>query len=384
MLNGYWQPGVSEMDEVMGRAANGDATATILLVDDTPENLIVLGSLLQDEGFRVRVAASGALALEYVRQPPQPDLILLDVMMPGMDGYAVLQALRSSPATREIPVMLVTALDELSAELRGLAEGAVDYVLKPVIPSLVLARIRTQLELKQARDLLKNQNAWLEGEIRRRMHDNDLTQLVAIRALAHLAETRDPETGNHILRTQGYVQLLARLLQGHPRFAAQLSDGYIDLLTRSAPLHDIGKVGIPDAILRKPASLTAAEWHIMQTHARLGEEAIIMAERDVEFPVPFLGLAKEIARSHHEKWNGSGYPDGLAGDAIPLSARLMALADVFDALISCRVYKPALPHEEARGIIAAGSGSHFDPDIAAVFLAHFTDFVAIAEQYRES
>ncbi|WP_051278861.1 HD-GYP domain-containing protein [Chitinilyticum aquatile] len=371
------------MNDPICNTANGSGTATILLVDDTPENLIILGTLLQEEGFQVRAATSGVLALEYAHQPPLPDLVLLDVMMPEMDGYAVLQKLRSNPATCDIPVILVTALSELSAELRGLAEGAVDYVLKPVIPPLVLARVRTQLELKQARDLLKDQNAWLEAEVRRRMHDNDLTQLVAIRALAHLAETRDPETGYHILRTQSYVQLLARLLQEHPRFAAQLNDGYIDLLTRSAPLHDIGKVGIPDAILRKPGSHTAEEWKIMQTHAQLGEEAIIMAERDVELPVPFLGLAKEIARSHHEKWNGSGYPDKLAGDAIPLSARLMALADVFDALISRRVYKPALSYDEARSIITAGRGSHFDPDIADAFLANFADFVAIAEQYRE-
>jgi putative two-component system response regulator len=212
------------------------------------------------------------------------------------------------------------------------------------------------------------------------MAENDLTQRVSIGALAHLAETRDPETGNHILRTQGYVQRLAMGLRQHPRFAATLSERYIDLLTRSAPLHDIGKVGIPDHILLKPGRLSADEMSIMQTHAKLGSDAIERAERDIEVPLAFLSVAKEIAHWHHEKWDGSGYPDGLAGDAIPVSARLMAAADVFDALISVRVYKPAMSHTEARDIIAAGRGKHFDPDVTDAFLAGFDHFIAIAER----
>jgi putative two-component system response regulator len=259
----------------------------------------------------------------------------------------------------------------------------VDYITKPIIPPIVLARVRTQLELKQARDHLKNENDWLEAEVDRRLRDNDLIQLVSIRALAHLAETRDPETGNHILRTQGYVRMLATRLGAHPRFAASLGDHDIELLARSAPLHDIGKVGIPDAILQKPGKLTPAEWEIMKTHSRIGAEAIEQAERDAEKPVEFLSLAKEIAHWHHEKWDGSGYPDGLAGVAIPLSARLMAVADVFDALISPRVYKPAMPYEQAREIIAAGRGQHFDPDMADVFLDGFDDFVAIARRHSD-
>jgi putative two-component system response regulator len=215
------------------------------------------------------------------------------------------------------------------------------------------------------------------------MEENELIQRVSIRALAHLAETRDPETGNHILRTQAYVQRMATGLAGHPRFAAFLTPHNIDLLTKSAPLHDIGKVGIPDHILLKPGSLTPDEWEIMRTHARLGSDAIEQAEADVESPVEFLVLAKEIAHWHHEKWDGSGYPDGLAGDAIPISARLMALADVFDALISQRVYKPAMTYEAARDIIAAGRGKHFDADVVDVFLNGFGDFVAIAESYRD-
>jgi len=355
---------------------------TILIVDDSPENLAVLSDLLLP-AYRVRAANSGERALRIAGSSPRPDLVLLDVMMPDMDGYAVFASLRANPATAGIPVIFVTAVDGAEAELRGLQAGALDYIAKPVVPAVVLARVRNQLELKQARDRLQNQNAWLEAEVNRRMAENDLTQRVSIRALAHLAEIRDPETGNHILRTQAYVDRLARRLQGHPRFADVLNDRYVDLLARSAPLHDIGKVGIPDAILQKPGKLTPEEWLTMKTHARLGAEAIEQAERDAEEEVEFLKLAKEIAQWHHEKWDGGGYPDGLAGDAIPLSARLMALADVFDAVISRRVYKPPMTFEQAREVIAEGRGGHFDPDMADAFLAAFDDFVAIATRYRD-
>lgn len=355
---------------------------TLLVVDDLPENLAVLDDILHAE-YRVLAANSGERALTIAAGEPRPDLVLLDVMMPGMDGYQVFEQLRANPATAGIPVIFVTALDSDEGELRGLDAGAVDYITKPVNPSLVLARVHTHLELKRARDRLAGQNAWLESEVRRRMAENDRTELVSIRALAHLAEIRDPETGNHILRTQGYVQALAHALQQHPRFRDVLSEHYIDLLTRSAPLHDIGKVGIPDAILLKQGPLDKDEWAIMRTHARLGADAIRLAEQDVDMPVEFLDLAKEIAQWHHEKWDGSGYPDGLAGDAIPVSARLMALADVFDALISRRVYKEPLSFGQARDIIAEGRGKHFDPDVADAFLAHFATFIDIAEQHSD-
>ena len=355
---------------------------TILIVDDSPENLDILSELLHP-CYQVLAANSGHKALRIAAMAPRPDLILMDVMMPEMDGYQVFDRLRTDPATRSIPVIFVTAMDGMDAQLRGLESGAVDYITKPIVPPIVLARVRNQLELKQARDRLENHNTWLEAEVARRMRDNDVTQLVTIRALAHLAETRDPETGNHILRTQGYVRELACLLREHPRFADLLTPHYINLLALSAPLHDIGKVGIPDAVLLKAGSLTAEEWQIMKTHAAIGAAAIERAEQDAEQPVEFLSLAKEIARWHHEKWDGGGYPDGLAGDAIPVSARLMAIADVFDALISARVYKPAMPFGQAREIIAAGRGAHFDPDVADAFLSHFGRFVAIAEQYRD-
>jgi len=357
-------------------------TQTILIVDASPENLTVLSELLQPL-YQVRVATSGRKALRIAASLPYPDLILLDVMMPEMDGYQVFERLRADPATTAIPVIFVTAMDGAEAELHGLNAGAMDYITKPVVPPIVLARVRIQLELKQARDRLAGQNSWLEAEIAKRMAENELIQEVSIRALAHLAEIRDPETGNHILRTQAYVQQLAQELRTYPRFADTLNDRYIRLLARSAPLHDIGKVGIPDAILQKPGPLNPDEWKIMKTHAQLGSEAIEMAERDAALPVEFLTLAKEIAHWHHEKWDGSGYPDGLSGDAIPVSARIMALADVFDALISRRVYKQPMPCNEVQDIIAAGRGRHFDPDMVDAFFVHFDAFCNIADHYRD-
>ncbi|MBK8917873.1 MAG: two-component system response regulator [Betaproteobacteria bacterium] len=356
--------------------------ATILIVDDTPENLTVLGELLQPT-YRVRAANSGRRALQIAAGDPTPDLILLDVMMPEMDGYEVLAQLRAKPRTRDIPVVFVTAMDSTEAEERGLDGGAVDYITKPLRPAIVLARVRTQLELKLARDWLRDQNTYLEAEVSRRMSENQLIQEVSIHALARLAETRDPETGNHLRRTQEYVRCLARELRAGGRHAEALGDRAIETLARSAPLHDIGKVGIPDHILLKPGKLTPQEWEIMKTHAALGSEAIAQAERDAAESVEFLAVAKEIAHYHHEKWDGSGYPEGLRGEAIPLSARLMALADVFDALISRRVYKPPMPYQEAREIIVSGSGSHFDPAVATAFEAAFEQFCGIAERYQD-
>jgi putative two-component system response regulator len=357
-------------------------SAGVLVVDDVPENLAVLGELLRGAGYRVQVATHGAAALRLAAASPQPDLILLDVMMPGMDGHEVLRRLQAGAATCHIPVVFLTARGEPGDEEFGLLQGASDYLTKPIVPAVVLARVRTQLLAKHASDWLRDQNALLEAEVARRMAENERIQRVTIRALAHLAETRDPETGNHILRTQAYMELLARALAGHPRFAAELSETAIDQLVRSAPLHDIGKVGIPDHILLKPGKLDAAEWEIMKTHAQLGADAIEQAESDIDQPLAFLTVAKQVARSHHEHWDGSGYPDGLAGEAIPLSARLMAVADVFDSLVSPRVYKEAFSFELARQTITEGRGSQFDADVVDAFLAHFDRFVEVARQHH--
>jgi putative two-component system response regulator len=359
-----------------------DARAIILIVDDSAENLHVLSGLLQSD-YRVLAATSGERCLELARGHPSPDLILLDIMMPGLDGYQTIERLRADTPTREIPVIFVTAMGGSEAQLHGLAVGAVDYITKPIDPPLVLARVKTQIELKQARDWLKDKNAWLEAEVAQRMAENETIQTISIRALAHLAEIRDPETGNHIHRTQNYVHALAHRLREHPRFSGFLTERNIDLLVKSAPLHDIGKVGVPDQILLKPGPLTPEEWEIMKTHAKLGSDAIELAEGDAEQAVAFLTLAKEIAHWHHEKWDGSGYPDGLAGESIPIAARLMALADVFDALITPRPYKPAMSFDKAREIIVAGCGHHFDPDMANAFVDIFNECIAIALQYRD-
>jgi putative two-component system response regulator len=356
--------------------------ATILMVDDMPDNLAVLGEILRPD-YRVLVASNGERALRIARAEPRPDLILLDVMMPVMDGYQVLSKLQADPRTQAIPVIFVTAMNSMDDEERGLELGAADYIAKPLRPRIVRARVHTQLALKRASDLLRDRNAFLEAEVERRLGENQLIQDVSIHALARLAEIRDNETGNHLRRTQGYVRVLGRRLQDQSRFAPILSDREVDLLAKSAPLHDIGKVGIPDHILRKPGPLTPQEWDVMKTHAKLGSDAIEQAERDALRPVAFLTLAKDIAHYHHERWDGSGYPEGLAGEAIPLAARLMALADVFDALISRRVYKEPMSFPAAREIIREGSGHHFDPDLAATFLAGFDEITDVANRYRD-
>lgn len=354
--------------------------ATILIVDDDSSNLTSLGALLQAH-FNVVAAPSGERALQ-IAAAQKPDLILLDVLMPHMGGYEVLAALRADPSTRDIPVIFVTGLDSCEDEEHGLALGAVDYIAKPYRPPIILARIRSQLELKRARDLLANQNAYLEAEVASRTQDILLIQNVTIKALAELAETRDPDTGYHIHRTQEYVRILAERLQDHPRFSGFLNDKVSELLVKSAPLHDIGKVGIPDQILLKPGKLTHNEWTIMKTHCLLGAQAIERAARDAGRSVEFLDIAKQITHFHHEKWDGSGYPEGRQGDAIPIPARLMALADVFDAVVSPRVYKPAVPLEQARSIISAQRGSHFDPEVVDTFIDGFDEFAAIAQTYQ--
>jgi len=351
------------------------------VVDDESTNLSVLSLTLEDE-YRVRAANSGARALEVANSEPRPDLILLDIMMPEMNGYEVITKLKRTQATREIPVIFFTSMDADEDEEKGLSLGAEDYITKPIRPAILLARIKNHLMLKQARDFLHNKNKYLESEIEHRMAENQTIQNVTIRALAHLAETRDPETGDHILRTQSYVEVLATHLHSNPDYSELLTDHFINMLAKSAPLHDIGKVGIPDQVLLKPGKLSDEEWEIMQTHSILGAKAIESAEKDVDQPVEFLSLAKEIAHWHHERWDGTGYPDGLAGEAIPLSARLMALADVFDALISQRVYKPAMPFDIAKEIILSERGQYFDPNITDAFEACYETFVEIAHRYK--
>jgi len=356
---------------------------SVLVVDDTPENLVLLHNLLKDR-YHTKVANSGERALAVATAAPVPDLILLDVDMPGMTGFEVCKRLKNDSRTAHVPVIFLTARAEVEDEQRGFDAGGVDYVIKPISPPVVLARVRTHLRLKGVADFLKDKNAFLRSEVEARTRDVQVIQDVTIMAMASLAETRDNETGNHIRRTQHYVRALARKLKPHPRFRAALDNETIELLFKSAPLHDIGKVGIPDRILLKPGKLTVEEFEVMKTHTTLGRDAILAAEKLLDTPSSFLRFAREIAHYHQEKWDGSGYPDGLAGDRIPISARLMALADVYDALISKRVYKPAFPHSKAVEIIREGRGSHFDPDVTDAFLAIADSFQAIAERFTDS
>ncbi|NMG42511.1 response regulator [Aromatoleum toluvorans] len=356
--------------------------ATILVVDDTPDNLSLMSGLLKDR-YRVKVANNGEKALRIVRGDAPPELILLDIMMPGLSGYDVCEALKADAATRDIPIIFLTAMTATEDETKGLALGAADFITKPVNPPVMLARVATQLKVKAAADFLRDQNAYLEAEVARRTRELAAIQDVAILAMASLAETRDSDTGNHIRRTQFYVRALAIHLQPHPRFRHFLTDATIDMLFKSAPLHDIGKVGIPDRILLKPGRFSADEFETMKAHTTLGRDAILHAEKMLGMDVDFLRLAKEIAYYHQEKWDGSGYPEGIAGDAIPISARLMALADVYDALISRRVYKDGMSHAEAAVIIREGRGSHFDPDVVDAFVDLQDEFRAIAARFAD-
>ncbi|GAB4211846.1 MAG: two-component system response regulator [Rhodoferax sp.] len=356
--------------------------ARLLIVDDSPETLFLLESLLS-EHYAVVTATEGLQALMQANQA-QPDLILLDIMMPGMDGYAVCRQLKSNPRTRDIPVIFLTAKATEDDEAQGLALGAVDYITKPIGGAIVLARVKNHLSLKAANDFLRDQNSFLSSEVQKRTREVSAIEDVTILAMASLAETRDNDTGNHIRRTQHYVRTLARKLQYHPRFSAHLNNETIGLLFKSAPLHDIGKVGIPDRILLKPGKLSPEEFEIMKTHTTLGRDAIAHAEQMLGCEVAFLKLAKEIAYSHQEKWDGTGYPQGLKGDQIPVSARLMAVADVYDALISRRVYKEPMSHAEALAIIRQTSGRHFDPDIVDAFLEVSDTFKLIADSFADS
>jgi putative two-component system response regulator len=356
---------------------------TILVVDDSPDNLALISGLLQDD-YRVKIAHSGAKALSISVSASPPDLILLDIMMPGMDGFEVCRQLKRNPRTMNIPVIFLTAKTQMEDEQKGLELGAVDYITKPVSPPIVLARVKNHLALKTMADFLRDQNDFLELEVAKRTCEVRAIQDVTILAMASLAETRDSETGNHIRRTQHYVKALAEKLRDHPRFAWFLTDSNINMLFKSAPLHDIGKVGIPDRILLKPGRFEPQEFEIMKTHTTLGRDAIVHAENALRTNVDFLSFAKAIALSHQEKWDGSGYPYGIAGDDIPISARLMAVADVYDALISRRVYKEGMSHEKAVQIMIVDRGTHFDADMIDAFLEIQEEFRTIARRFADS
>ncbi len=354
---------------------------TILAVDDTLANIdVVKGVLAQD--YLVQAALSGKMALKIIEKQ-KPDLILLDIMMPEMDGYEVCKILKSQAETKDIPIVFLTAKSQEDDETKGLALGAVDYITKPISPPILKERVKNHLILQASRNLLARQNEILEERVLERTSQLSELQDVAMVAMGALAESRDPETGNHIRRTQRYVKVLATEVAKHDKYKAVLTPEVITSLYKSAPLHDIGKVGIEDSILLKPGKLTDEEFEEMKKHTTYGRDAIAAAETSIESADNFLIFAKEIAYSHQEKWDGSGYPEGLAGEDIPLSARLMAVADVYDALISKRVYKPAFSHEKAVSIITEGRGSHFEALLVDCFLTIADDFKQVAKDFAD-
>lgn len=356
--------------------------ATVLVVDDTPANLTLLAQVLKPE-YRVQLAVNGAKALEICRRQP-PDLIVLDVMMPEMDGYEVCRQLKADPATRRVPVIFLTALTRAEDESSGFDAGGADFIHKPFNPATVLARVRTHLQLKLAEDQLRRHNAQLSGELDARRLEVERLRDTTLFVMVSLAEFRDADTGNHIQRTQEYVRTLATWLAAQPDGPADLTADAIDELAKAAPLHDIGKVAIPDGILLKPGKLSPDEWQVMKTHAEHGADLLQRAiDRLGDDAGPMLTFGKQIARHHHEKWDGSGYPDGLAGEAIPLSARLMAVADVYDALISERPYKAPMTHDDALAFIRAGCGSHFDPRVVEALEACLDEVRAIASRWAD-
>ena len=348
----------------------------ILIVDDSPENIDVLGELLRHD-YTIKAVTNGPKALEIATSTsPAPDLILLDVMMPGMDGYEVCRRLKADKVTRNIPIIFVTTLDEMEDEEYGLKLGAVDYIKKPFSSPIVRARVYSHLQLKYHQD-------HLQSLVRERTRELEQVKGATIESMAVLAEFRDPETGGHIHRTKHYIRILAHHLKNHLNYRDYLGTETITLLYESAPLHDIGKIGIPDSILLKPGKLTTEEFEEMKKHTIYGYDAIKATEKKLGHQLSFLRYAGEIAYTHHEKWDGNGYPCGLRGDEIPISGRLMAVADVYDALISKRVYKPLFPHRKAVEIITEGCGTQFDPEIVIAFLEKAEQFHQVAMKFAD-
>lgn len=357
---------------------------TVLVVDDSPENLSIISSILKNK-YKVKVATSGAKALSIVNNSNQkPDLVLLDILMPEMDGYEVCNRLKTSAQTASVPVIFLTSLTREEDEEVGLKLGAVDYIHKPISPPILLARVQTHLKLKEAQDLLQAQNSILEQMVKHRTLELSQSRQATIVAMGTLAEYRDPETGNHLRRTQHYVKELAVELSRNPDYREYLTDERIEVLFNTAPLHDIGKVGIPDKVLFKPGKLTIEEYKTMKGHTIFGQNAISETQKLMDNACTFLMMSQQITAHHHERWDGSGYPEGLAGKAIPLSARLMAIADVYDALVSNRVYKAAFSHKRAVEIIKEESGTHFDPEIVKVFLKIANKFSEISDVFNDS
>ncbi|WP_420468296.1 HD-GYP domain-containing protein [Panacagrimonas sp.] len=352
------EPAVATLEQT----SSPQDAASVLVVDDVPQNIEVLSGILRSL-YRVRAATSGARALAIARGDVAPDLILLDIMMPELDGLEVCRRLKLDPRTRNIPVIFVTAMSEIDDEAQGFAAGCVDYIIKPVSPPLVLARVATHLALA-------DQQRELERQVRERTSELERTRLAVVRCLGKAAEFKDDDTGLHVIRMSHYSRLLG--------LAAGMSASDAELLLHAAPMHDVGKIGVPDHILKKPGRLTPEEWELMKQHVEFGGQ--ILGQTDSAL----LDMARTVAMSHHEKWDGSGYPLGLKGEQIPLVGRIAALADVFDALTSIRPYKRAWSVEEALEHIRRDRGKHFDPALVDRLPQVLPEFEVVRKRYSDA
>lgn len=356
------------------------ASAKILAVDDTELNIDIIVNALEDI-YDLRVAMKGSEALSLIAED-RPDLILLDINMPEMDGFEVCQKIKQIPGAEVIPVIFVSANSHLESKIKAFELGGVDYIVKPYNIAEIKSRINTQLEIKFSRELLSNENTNLTKMVTMKTHEVIQMRSAIIQTLASLAETRDDDTGHHIIRTQYYVKAMLQHMRHLPQYKDYLTEDIVENIVLATPLHDIGKIGIPDAILLKPGKLTPEEFEIMKKHTLMGMKAMQVAQIATDNSL-FFKIAKDITACHHEKWNGSGYPEGLIGESIPLSARLVAIADVYDALISKRVYKEPMSHSEAVKIIIKGEGTHFDPNLIEIFLQTMDEFHNIAIRYKD-
>jgi len=352
--------------------------SSILIVDDSPETLRLLTALLRRGGLVPRPVTSGRLAIEAASVDP-PDLVLLDIGMPQMSGFEVCRWFKQHAALSPIPVIFISGRMDNDDKMEAFRVGGVDYIAKPFQDQEVLARVHTHLSLRQLQVELLSHTQDLEQRIAEQVKAMTVSQSATIFALAKLAQTRDDETGQHVERVSTFARALAERMRALGLHAGVLDEAFVEHIFQTASLHDIGKVGTPDAILLKPGKLTSEEFNIMKKHCGLGGDtlaAVLKRHPDNQF----LRVGVEVARSHHEKWDGSGYPDALAGAAIPLAARIVALADFYDALTSKRCYRPAVSHEETCQLIAKGKGAHFDPDVADTFQALHAEFWQIRRE----
>ncbi|MCK5861042.1 MAG: two-component system response regulator [Candidatus Hydrogenedentes bacterium] len=354
----------------------------VLVVDDLVENTLILKGFIKPLGFEVVTAQSGEEALKKIEAQP-PDIILLDLMMPGMSGFEVTERLKENPDTRHIPIIIVTGLSDPEANVKAIKAGADDFLIKPFDRVLLEARIRASFKTKRLQDEILQHRRELEMRVRERTRQVELTREVALFSLARLAESRDAETGDHLERIRCYVRIVAEKMVELGRHTDVMTEHFVEEIYLSSPLHDVGKVGTPDRILLKPGPLSDAEFAIMKTHSLIGGDAL----RDADYEAgqnSFLAMGRDIAYYHHERWDGKGYPNGLKGVDIPLAARIVTLADVYDALTSKRPYKEAFSHERAREIILAGAGKQFDPDVIDAFLCCEEDFMKIRDTFQNA